>query len=50
MWTTETFYNEILLNYSIFPHGFSLRNNGDMIKSYHKINKTMVLNHTLICH
>ena len=40
MWTTEAFDNEILLYYSIFPHGLFLRNKGEMRKSYHKTNKT----------
>lgn len=29
IWTIEAFYNEILHYYSIFPHGFSLRNKGE---------------------
>lgn len=49
MWTTEVFYSEILLYYSIFPHSFSPRNKGEMRKSYHKINKTKVQKHKLTC-
>ena len=30
MWTTEAFDNEILLYYSIFPHGLSLKNKGEL--------------------
>lgn len=42
MWTTEAFDNEILLYYSIFPHGLSLKNKGEMRKSYHKTSKIEV--------
>ena len=47
MWTTEAFDNEILLYYSIFPHGLFLRNKGEMRKSYHKTKKTEVQGHKL---
>lgn len=49
MWATVAFYNEILLYHSIFLHGFSLRNRGEIRKSYYKINKTTVPKRKLIC-
>jgi len=50
MWSTEVFYNEILLYYSSFPRGFSCRNKGEMRKSYHRLNKTNIQEHKLIWH
>lgn len=49
MQATVAFYNEILLYHSIFLHGFSLRNRGEIRKSYYKINKTTVQKRKLIC-